>query len=114
MVKTSTSYFLVQMLQKLGQNPGYLIGGNLEASSPPGLLGTDDYFIIESDEYDSVYFEKYAKFQHYHIEYLFLNALELDHIDIYDSIESIQDQFKQLFSRGNIKQIVVNDSYKGK
>jgi UDP-N-acetylmuramate: L-alanyl-gamma-D-glutamyl-meso-diaminopimelate ligase len=55
--KTTTTYFMTQMLEKLNQKPGYLIGGILD-DAPPSRLG-EKYFVIESDEYDSAYFKKF-------------------------------------------------------
>ena len=59
--KTTTTYFMTQLLEKLGQNPGYLVGGIIEGRDPSKL--GDKYFVIESDEYDSAYFHKISKFR---------------------------------------------------
>ncbi|AYF45580.1 putative UDP-N-acetylmuramate:L-alanyl-gamma-D-glutamyl-meso-diaminopimelate ligase [Halobacteriovorax sp. BALOs_7] len=93
--KTTTTYFGVQLFEKLGMNPGYLIGGVMD-ERPPARTGEGEYFFIESDEYDSAYFEKYSKFRSYFINTLIITSLEFDHADIFESIEDIKDEFKAI------------------
>ncbi len=94
--KTTTTYFATQMFEKLGEDPGYLIGGVMEGR-PSAKLGAGKYFFIESDEYDSGYFEKFSKFQSYEINHLLLTSVEFDHADIFENIESIKSEFRKLF-----------------
>jgi len=93
--KTTTTYICTQLFSALGVDPGYLIGGVLEGL-PSAKLGDGRYFFIESDEYDSAYFEKIAKFRNYHIDHLILTSLEYDHADIYDNLEQIKDEYRHL------------------
>jgi UDP-N-acetylmuramate: L-alanyl-gamma-D-glutamyl-meso-diaminopimelate ligase len=106
--KTTTTYYLTQMLCALGEDVGYLVGGVLtdrEASK----LGKSDYFIIESDEYDSSYFQKFSKFRQYHIDRLVLTSLEYDHADIFKTVEDIEKQFE--FILPEISQMISNSDY---
>jgi UDP-N-acetylmuramate: L-alanyl-gamma-D-glutamyl-meso-diaminopimelate ligase len=91
--KTTTTYFLKQIFTKLGYSPGYFIGGVL-ADAPSSSLGESDYFFIESDEYDSAYFEKISKFRLYELDHMILTSLEFDHADIFANIHDIQEQFR--------------------
>lgn len=91
--KTTTTYFLKQIFTKLGFDSGYFIGGVLE-DGPSSSLGKDDYFFIESDEYDSAYFEKISKFRLYELNHMILTSLEFDHADIFENIEDIKNQFQ--------------------
>ncbi|MFG1483098.1 Mur ligase family protein [Halobacteriovorax sp. HFRX-2_2] len=93
--KTTTTYFGVQLFEKLGMEPGYLIGGVMD-ERPPARVGKGDYFFIESDEYDSAYFEKFSKFRSYYINKLIITSLEFDHADIFESIEDIKNEFKAI------------------
>lgn len=93
--KTTTTYFGVQLFEKLGMKPGYLIGGVMD-DRPPARIGEGDYFFIESDEYDSAYFEKFSKFRSYFINKLIITSLEFDHADIFESIEDIKKEFKAI------------------
>ncbi|MBH48630.1 MAG: hypothetical protein CME71_10720 [Halobacteriovorax sp.] len=96
--KTTTTYFATQMFEKLGQDPGYLIGGVMEGR-PSAKLGGGKYFFIESDEYDSCYFEKFSKFQSYEIDHLILTSLEFDHADIFKDLDAIKLEFRNLFAK---------------
>jgi len=107
--KTTTTYFFTQLFEKLGTNPGYFIGGVIEGRNS-SRLGDGKYFFIESDEYDSAYFEKISKFRLYCIDHLILTSLEFDHADIFKNVQEIKDQFK--FALPEIKKsILVSSDY---
>lgn len=91
--KTTTTFLATQVFEKLGASPGYLIGGVME-DRPSSRLGSGKYFFIESDEYDSAYFEKISKFRSYSLDNLILTSLEFDHADIFNSVEDIKAQFR--------------------
>lgn len=93
--KTTTTYLLSQMFEKLGFDVGYLVGGVIEGRNS-AKLGDGRYFFIESDEYDSAYFEKISKFRLYCIDHLILTSLEFDHADIFNSVEDILVQFRAM------------------
>ena len=94
--KTTTTAMIAWIFEKYGKEIGYLIAGkpgNFEISS---RLGSDDIFVIEADEYDTAFFDKRAKFMHYHPEVLIINNLEFDHADIYADLSEIKKQFHHL------------------
>ncbi|HWL62405.1 MAG TPA: UDP-N-acetylmuramate:L-alanyl-gamma-D-glutamyl-meso-diaminopimelate ligase [Steroidobacteraceae bacterium] len=94
--KTTTTSMLAHILDHAGLDPGFLIGGvpgNFDVSA---RLGSARFFVIEADEYDTAFFDKRAKFVHYHPRTLILNNLEFDHADIYQDLESIKRQFSHL------------------
>tara|TARA_Y100000780_G_scaffold232562_1_gene266444 strand:+ start:167844 stop:169292 length:1449 start_codon:yes stop_codon:yes gene_type:complete len=93
--KTTTTYFLTQIFENLGHKPGYFIGGVLDGR-PSSQLGDGRYFFIESDEYDSAYFEKISKFRSYCLNHMILTSLEFDHADIFNSIDDIKDEFREV------------------
>lgn len=98
--KTTTTYFAVQMFRNLGFDPGYFIGGVLH-EGPSSSLGVSlkdqkNFFFIESDEYDSAYFEKQAKFLNYSLNHAIVTSLEFDHADIYESLDQIVLEFKKI------------------
>ena len=106
--KTTTTYFLTQMLESLGQNPGYLVGGIIEGRDPAKL--GDKYFVIEADEYDSAYFHKISKFRLYELKNMILTSLEFDHADIFSSVEKIEDEFRAVMP--NMKStLIINQEY---
>lgn len=106
--KTTTTFFMTQMLESLGQNPGYLVGGIIEGRDPSKL--GDKYFVIESDEYDSAYFHKISKFRLYELKNMILTSLEFDHADIFSSVEKIEDEFRDVVP--NMKStLIFNQEY---
>ncbi len=94
--KTTTSSILAWLLEAAGLKPGFLIGGVPANFGTSARLGNDPFFVIEADEYDSAFFDKRAKFVHYHPRTAILNNLEFDHADIYRDVSEIQRQFHHL------------------
>ena len=105
--KTTTTFFMTQLLEKLNQNPGNLIGGIIEGRDP-SMLG-DKYFAIESDEYDSAYFHKISKFRLYELKNLILTSLEFDHADIFPNVEKIEDEFRDVIPKQKV--LIFNQEY---
>ncbi len=94
--KTTTSSMLAWILDYAGLDPGYLIGGISQNFTQSAKLGSDPFFVIEADEYDSALFDKRSKCIHYHPRTLVLNNLEFDHADIFDDLDAIKRQFHHL------------------
>ena len=94
--KSTTTAMIIHILQSIGLQPGYLIGGKMRDKKATAQLGKSQYFVIEADEYDSAFFDKRPKFMHYFPQTLVINNIEFDHADIYRSIEDIKLQFSQL------------------
>jgi UDP-N-acetylmuramate: L-alanyl-gamma-D-glutamyl-meso-diaminopimelate ligase len=76
-------------------NYGHVIAGVPEEIHS-WSLGNGDYFVIESDEYDTAYFDKEPKFFHYRPNILIINNIEFDHSDIYSSVDEIESKFVRL------------------
>ncbi len=100
---------MTQILEKLGEECGYLIGGIINGRAP-ARAGNSNYFPIESDEYDSSYFQKYAKFRQYELDHMILTSLEFDHADIYNNVEEIEDEFGACL-KDLSGSVVANDAY---
>ena len=94
--KTTTASLLAWILEHAGLEPGFLIGGVPANFASSARLGAEPFFVIEADEYDTAFFDKRAKFVHYHPRTLVLNNLEYDHADIYPDVASIERQFHHL------------------
>jgi len=110
--KTTTTALAAFLLDALGRNPGFLIGGipvNFGMSARPASNGTAHLpiasriqrrtpFVIEGDEYDTAYFEKTAKFLHYGAEVAIITSIEHDHIDIYPDFDKYRNAFAQFIA----------------
>ncbi len=94
--KTTTTSILAWILEAQGYDPGFLIGGIANNFDVPARLGSDPYFVIEADEYDTAFFDKRAKFMHYRPRTLVITNIEFDHADIFDDLEAIKRQFHYL------------------
>ena len=94
--KTTTASLIAFILQDLGYDPGYLIGGVPIGFSTSATRGSDPYFVIEADEYDTAFFDKRSKFIHYNPNFLVINNIEFDHADIFADMGEIYWQFHQL------------------
>ncbi|MDN4016230.1 UDP-N-acetylmuramate:L-alanyl-gamma-D-glutamyl-meso-diaminopimelate ligase [Zwartia panacis] len=95
--KTTTSSMLAWILQSVGKNPNFLIGGvapGLEVSAR--FNDKQHLFVIEADEYDTAFFDKRSKFVHYRPRTAILNNLEYDHADIFPDLAAIETQFHHL------------------
>ncbi len=106
--KTTTTFFLKQMLNTMGDNTGYFIGGIVDGIAPASCADSK-FFVIESDEYDSAYFQKYPKFLSYQLNSMILTSLEFDHADIYDNVEQIENEFSKVLDSMDI--VVADSSY---
>lgn len=91
--KTTTTSMVSHILEMVGMQPGFLIGGVAANFQTNARLGQGKWFVIEADEYDSAFFDKRPKMMHYHPQIAILNNLEFDHADIYPDLDAIQQQF---------------------
>lgn len=94
--KTTTSTLCAWLLDSIGQNPGFLIGGvglNFNCSA---RIGKKPFFVIEGDEYDTAFFDKGPKFLHYRPKSVILGPIEFDHADIYRDLDHVMSSFEKL------------------
>jgi len=94
--KTSTASMLAWILDHAGLQPGFLIGGVPGNFGVSARAGSEPFFVVEADEYDTAFFDKRSKFVHYHPRTLILNNLEFDHADIFPDLGAIETQFHHL------------------
>ena len=94
--KTTTTSMTAWILEYAGLKPGYLVGGVPANFGQSARLGESPFFVIESDEYDTSYFDRRSKFVHYKPRTLVINNLEYDHADIFPDLAAIQSQFHLL------------------
>lgn len=94
--KTTTTTMIAHIMNKLGLNPSYLIGGDPSGTMNSVKLTKSKYFILEADEYDTAFFDKRSKFIHYNPNILVINNIEFDHADIFKNIDDIKKSFHHL------------------
>jgi UDP-N-acetylmuramate: L-alanyl-gamma-D-glutamyl-meso-diaminopimelate ligase len=93
--KTTTSSMLATALYRAGSEPGFLIGGIVEAFGRNYRIGEGELFVVEGDEYDTAFFNKVSKFLHYQPCCAILTSIEFDHADIFADLDQIKDSFSE-------------------
>jgi UDP-N-acetylmuramate--alanine ligase len=85
--KTTTSSMLAVALQACGADPSFAIGGTITASGSNAHRGTGEIFVAEADESDGSFIE-------YHPFAAIVTNVEHDHVDFFDTAESVSQAFK--------------------
>lgn len=93
--KTTTSSLLSFVLTDAGRDPSFLVGGVPLNFGRSWRLGGGDLFVVEGDEYDTAFFDKGSKFLHYKPRTAIVTSVELDHVDIFQSLDAIKDAFRK-------------------
>lgn len=94
--KTTTTSMLAWIFQSAGKDPSFLIGGIAENFGSSFAFKQGKHFILEGDEYDTVFFDKGPKFLHYFPQAIILTSVEFDHADIYKDLDAVKTAFKRL------------------
>lgn len=100
--KTTTSSLLAFVLSHAGRDPSYFIGGvshDLPNSFQVASLESGKPFVLEGDEYDTAFWDKVPKFNHYLPDDAILTSVEFDHADIYADLSAVKRAFSGLISR---------------
>ena len=90
--KTTTTAMTAWVFDQLHLNPTYIIGGTAKNLQRNAHAGSGQYFIIEADEYDSMFLGLSP-------DYLIITNIEHDHPDCYPTQDSYLDAFKKLIER---------------
>src|SRR5438034_5489160 len=96
--KTTTTSLLAWVMETAGLKPSFLIGGIAENFGTSFRLTDSRYFVIESDEYDTAYFDKGPKMWHYLPDTAIVNNIEFDHADIYRDEEAYKFAFARFIN----------------
>ena len=100
--KTTTASMLAFVLSHCGQDPNYFIGGvlkDLPHSFHVSSIKDGRCFVLEGDEYDTAFWDKVPKFNHYLPDDVILTSIEFDHADIYPNLEAVKRAFDGLRQR---------------
>ncbi|MFB3118888.1 MAG: UDP-N-acetylmuramate--L-alanine ligase [Myxococcota bacterium] len=94
--KTTTTSLVAALLHETGRDPSLLVGGYSHDFEGSFREGQGDHFVVEGDEYDTVFFDKTPKFLHYGARTLLITSVEFDHADIYRDLDHIKEAFRKL------------------
>jgi len=90
--KTTTSALIAYMLSRAGLDPTFMIGGIVRDFGTNAMPGAGRQFVVEADEYDRA-------FLNYHPHIAVVTNIEPDHLDIYGSLEELQNAFAQFLAQ---------------
>lgn len=90
--KTTTTAMLAQILHDEGKEPGWLVGGEPCSLPTASGAGRGVHFVAEACEYD-------RSFLRLSPGVIVLNNIELDHIDVYGSLDGVTEGFIEFARR---------------
>lgn len=99
--KSTTTAMLGLMLEKAQLDPTVVVGSKVPSFPEGNLrLGRPDLFVVEGDEYARHFLE-------FHPDGVILNNLELDHTDVFRTIDVLLQSFHELVNQVKANGIVV-------
>jgi UDP-N-acetylmuramate--alanine ligase len=90
--KTTTTSMVFKALSGAGQDPTFILGGELQGSQLGAQLGQSAYAVVEADESDGSFLELTPYIA-------VITNVEDDHLDFYGSRENIRQAFRHYFDR---------------
>lgn len=94
--KTTTTSLITWLLEAAGKAPDYLIGIRpFNFNSSARLTGADTV-VVEGDEYRASALDNKSKIQYYHPDVMVLTSVEHDHPDIFPTLDSVLDRFREI------------------
>lgn len=98
--KTTITSMLSYILEKAGLSPSYLIGsGKSNILKQSAHKGSGEYFILEADEYRKSPENNTSKFLDLSPKIAIISSIEMDHPDIFPTIEDVFNTFYKLACR---------------
>lgn len=106
--KTTTTWIMAWILQQADKNLSFMGGGqplnfdtgvlaSKEVDDEDGNKKTDQYSVVEGDEFPSVWgYDMEPKFVYYKPTYTILTSAEWDHVDVYKTENEYIDAFRKL------------------
>lgn len=87
--KTTTTAMILTALRSLGQDPSFVVGGDVVDTGTNGHLGTDDLLVLEADE-------AFRTFESVHLRGLVVTNVEVDHLDHFGDEEALFRSFVEV------------------
>lgn len=84
--KTTTSSMLASVLDGMGEDPTFLIGGIVRAYGTNAHSGAGRHYVVEADESDK-------SFRHLSPKAVLVTNIEADHLDHYRDLDEIYEKF---------------------
>jgi UDP-N-acetylmuramate--alanine ligase len=84
--KTTTTALLVAALEAMGEDPSFVVGGELVRHGTNAHLGDSDLLVLEVDE-------AFGTFEHVRLDGLVVTNVEPDHMEHFGSVDALEDSF---------------------
>ncbi len=84
--KTTTTALLIAALRGVGEDPSFIVGGDLAYWNTNGHYGTTDLLVIEVDE-------AFRTFESLHLDGMVVTNVEPEHLEHFGSEEGLHDSF---------------------
>lgn len=98
--KTTTTAMLSSILTDATLDPSYIIGaGEVANFKYPAHFGGGDYFVLEADEYRKSPDDNTPKFLDLTPQIAIISSIELDHPDVFPTVEEVYNAFYSLSCR---------------
>lgn len=98
--KTTTAAMLSLILEQAKLDPSFIVGaGILPNFNTNAKFGSGDYFVVEADEYRKSPIDNLPKFLDLSPQIAIISSIELDHPDVFKTIDSVYDAFYSLVCR---------------
>ena len=106
--KTTITALTAYIMEKGNLSPSYIIGaGQVSSLKTNASKGDSEYFVLEADEYRKSPEDLSPKFLDINPEIAIVSSIELDHPDVYPTIEAMYDAFYRLVCRVPRKGFIV-------
>jgi UDP-N-acetylmuramate--alanine ligase len=93
--KTTTTSMLAAILERAGEDPTYLVGGDLNESGSNARSGDGELFVAEADESD-------GSFLLLHPEVAVVTNVEEDHMDFYADRSEVEAAFSAFIGQARV------------
>ena len=90
--KTTTSSMLMLILAEAGLRPSFVIGGDVNDMGTGAQWTGGEWFVVEADESDGTHLEL-------PLHGTVLTNIDVDHLDLYGSIEGIEEAFDRYLAQ---------------
>lgn len=90
--KTSTSALISHVLKYSGRDITAFVGGIMTGYDTNFFMGTDEWMVVEADEFDRSFLKLSPTFT-------VLNSLDADHLDIYNSVDTMRDAYGEFLRK---------------
>lgn len=98
--KTTTTALISFLLSKANLDPSYIIGSGLISNlNLPAHFGQGDFIVLEADEYRKSPEDASSKFLDLNPQIEIITSIEMDHPDLFSTLEKVYDAFYKFACR---------------